>query len=393
VLRALRRRHRLRIGLVQLIYMGCAVALAFAMPEIGAGPNVDSEQISTLLVSCAGGLIALITVVFSLLFLVVPYANTTLTPRLTLFRNDPMVWHSFAFLLSVFVFFAVCGITLSNDDDVSFWVPTLALVLVLASLGVFRALQMRAYRPLGLGVTLMDITEAGHRVIDSLYLDPIGDDRPVRHELPGVTTELRWPHGLCLVSQIDVPKLVQMASEADAVIEVRVGVGAELRRDLPLFSIRGGSRTLDEDDLRRQVVTGADRTFDQDPLFAFRLLADIAMRALSPAVNDPLTAVQAIGGVHDLLHTLVDRDLDIGRVVDAHETVRVVLLVPTWDDYLAIGVDELVTYVSAGPQSRRRLADMVEALLAEAPPSRRASLELRRFDIATLAPRLPAVGP
>jgi uncharacterized membrane protein len=113
------------------------------------------------------------------------------------------------------------------------------------------------------------------------------------------------------------------------------------------------------------------------------------MRALSPAVNDPITAVQAIGGVHDLLHTLLHRDLDIGRVVDDDQTVRVVLQVPTWDDYLAIGVDELVAFLGVGPQARRRLTDMVEALLAEAPPSRRAALESRLPDAAAPAPPRP----
>ena len=42
------------------------------------------------------------------------------------------------------------------------------------------------------------------------------------------------------------------------------------------------------------IELGAERTFEQDPKYALRLLVDIAIRALSPAVNDPITAVQAL---------------------------------------------------------------------------------------------------
>jgi hypothetical protein len=57
------------------------------------------------------------------------------------------------------------------------------------------------------------------------------------------------------------------------------------------------------------LVTGQERSFHQDPLFAFRLLADIGLRALSPAINDPATAVRVLSTVESLLQVLVSRDL------------------------------------------------------------------------------------
>jgi uncharacterized membrane protein len=176
-----------------------------------------------------------------------------------------------------------------------------------------------------------------------------------------------------------------VASDRGDVIEVRVGVGQELRRDVVLFAVRGSAGEEDYRDLVRTIETGPDRTFDQDPLFAFRLLADIALRALSPAVNDPFTAVQAIGGIHQLLHDVMARDLDIGHVGDDDNELRVVLTVPSCDDYLAAGVDELVPYLRPNPLALVRLAEMVDALLAGAPPTRRAGLEARRQTIAALS--------
>jgi uncharacterized membrane protein len=282
----------------------------------------------------------------------------------------------------VFVFLATGGIALGQDDEASFLVPIIGLVVVLAALGMVRQLQFSAYRSLQLGATLLDITTAGERVLDVLYPEPLDGESDDRSSLPPVTAELRWPRGLCLMRQVDTPKLVRWAVQHGAVVELRVGVGEELRRGVLLFAIRGGDHE-DHHELLHLVDTGPDRTFDQDPLFAFRLLVDIALRAVSAAVNDPLTAVQAIAGVHELLHAVVDRELDNGRIGDADGALRVVLKVPAWDDFLAIGVDEITPYVVSTPQARQRLAQMVADLADEAPPSRRPSLEARRRVLAT----------
>ena len=72
-----------------------------------APSRLSTAQVSRL------RLIVIQALVFSLLFLVVPYANTSLTPRLTLFRENPVVWHSFAFFVAVFVFLSVGGMAVS----------------------------------------------------------------------------------------------------------------------------------------------------------------------------------------------------------------------------------------------------------------------------------------
>ena len=78
------------------------------------------------------------------------------------------------------------------------------------------------------------------------------------------------------------------------------------------------------------IVTGPERTVDQDPALAIRVLVDIALRALSPAVNDPTTAAQALDAIQACLERLATRDLDIARIagVRGHERLRLVL--PSW---------------------------------------------------------------
>src|SRR4029077_4464554 len=93
--------------------------------------------------------------------------------------------------------------------------------------------------------------------------------------------------------------------------------------------------------LMRAVHLTTIRTFEQDPKYAIRLLVDIAIRALSPAINDPTTAVQALDQIEDLLRRLGRRQLDAGYARDATGSIRVIFPVPTWQDYLALSFDEI----------------------------------------------------
>ena len=77
------------------------------------------------------------------------------------------------------------------------------------------------------------------------------------------------------------------------------------------------------------------------------MLADIGLRGLSPAVNDRPTAVEALDAIDSLLRPLAARDLDIGRIWDEHGTLRVVVPMPAWEDFVAVALDELVP-LSAG---------------------------------------------
>ena len=117
---------------------------------------------------------------------------------------------------------------------------------------------------------------------------------------------------------------------------------------------------------------------DQDPMFGFRLLNDIALRAMSPAINDPATAMQTLDSIESLLTVLVRRDLAIGRIDDNTDTCRVVFDAYDWDDFLAAGTDEIAE-TQMHPMVRRRLRLMLERVRVIAPIERRPGVD-RRID-------------
>src|SRR5262249_59668620 len=100
---------------------------------------------------------------------------------------------------------------------------------------------------------------------------------------------------------------------------------------------------------------GVERTIEQDPAFAIRVMVDVAIRALSPAVNDPTTAVQVLGYLGETMRLIGTTDLGRrSRLQDENGRTRVLLPVRRWEDYLALGVTEIREYGGNAGQGVRR---------------------------------------
>ena len=129
-----------------------------------------------------------------------------------------------------------------------------------------------------------------------------------------------------------------------------------------------------EDSLRAAIRLGGERTFQQDPKYAIRLLVDIAIKALSPAINDPTTAVQALDQIEDLLIRLGRRRLEIGSFCDAAGNLRLLIGFPTWDDFLSLAFDEIRFYGATSIQVMRRMKALVNELISILPEERQPAL-------------------
>ena len=113
---------------------------------------------------------------------------------------------------------------------------------------------------------------------------------------------------------------------------------------------------MDRVELRKGVILAEERTFTQDPAFALRAIVDIALRALSPAVNDPTTAVQALDGIDALLIEFAARDLERGRITGEDGALRLVYPNMVWEDVLDLSLTEIRHYGADTPQIARRCA-------------------------------------
>jgi uncharacterized membrane protein len=166
-------------------------------------------------------------------------------------------------------------------------------------------------------------------------------------------------------------------------VEVRAAVGDTLVIGTEMLRLYGAPRA-DADKLRQAFAVGSERTFEQDPKYALRLIVDIAIRALSPAVNDPTTAVQALDHLEDLLQRLGRRRLEIGALRAPDGALRLMVPYPAWEDFLALAFDEIRFCGANSVQVMRRMKALAADLIAALPAERHAALHShqRRIDAA-----------
>ena len=383
--RVLRRKRRLRAGALQLLAIATAVALAFVMPHIQTF-EIPTARAIEMLIAVGAGTIAFIGIVFSLLFLVIQFGSTTFTPRLNLFRDAPIVWRTFAFYTAVVVYALTAALVIARDERTSAAVPIVAFAAVLASIILYRLLQTAAFKSLQLASILDQVARRGREVIDGLYTQPASVTNPVADDNRASTASdsegdqqlIRWPRASGIVQVIDVPRVLRAAEHARAVVAFKVGSGEMISEEGALAQITGHTTPDLEREVLKAVTVGQERTFEQDPAFALRLLADIALRALSPAVNDPTTAVQALDTMDGLLRILATRDLSVEHIPDNDGSIRVELVLPTWNDYLAVALDEIIALPGLSANVSRRILKLLDELQSITPPNRRSDLEARR---------------
>jgi uncharacterized membrane protein len=362
------------------IAVGLAWLAAWVDREFAPGSPVtyDTGSAQATLSSIAAGMLVFIGFVFSVITFAIQYEASTYTPRLLrTIANSTALRFTLAVFLATFVYALLVLAQIEPDSEYRYSV-LLAVVLVGVSLLLFLALMTEVADRARSGRTVDEVARAGCRVIE----------RTCRAEIDAPSTEHRdpWPERELsvrstpaarsgVVQGIDVDGIVALAAECDAVVELVPEVGGFVAFDEPLFRVHGGTATLPDAALHGSILLGAERTSDQDPRLSIRILVDIAIRALSPAINDPTTAVEALERIGDLLLLLSSRALPDGVHRDGSGRVRLVEPVPTWEDYLTLGLTEIRLYGASSPFVAHEMNRNLTALRRRAPESRRAAID------------------
>jgi uncharacterized membrane protein len=325
-----------------------------------------------------GSMLTFIVFVLSATLIVVQLASGQLTPRVIgLVFAVPWV----RVTLGVFTF--TYAYTLGALGRVEDRVPDLhvgvAVLLNLACIVVFFLFVQRLSNGLRPSTMLRLVAGRGRGVIAQVYpvaFDPAKPEGGVGVALPGgPAQEVVLEGATGVVMAFSPAHLARAAREAGAVVAVVPQVGDSVAPGDPLFRVYGRKQPLPAGALRGCIAVGPERTLEQDPRFAFRILVDIANKALSPAINDPTTAVQALDQIDALLLFLGRRRLDEGVVRDPDGAPRVVYGTPDWPDYVTLAVSEIRHFGDGSIQVDRRLRAMLERLIRDLPAARRPPLE------------------
>ena len=369
----------MRLWLIPLIYIVVSIACGLTLPRIEHHflPTYYSDGMSaaaalTFLSAVASGVLALAAIVFSIAFVMVQFSAIAYSPRLVAwFGYDPRLFHALGVFFATFTYAmaTVVWVDRAGTGKVPLLSSLLVLVLLILSLLMFSRLIQRL-ADLQITNVLYLIGTRGREAIDLMFKHHEGEldaatSPPSSLELarfgPALKT-LTYSGEPRSIAHFEINSLVRQARSTGALIVMACGVGDTVVEGTVLLRIHGAGQQVSEKRLIEAIQLARERTFKQDPKFPIRLLVDIAIKALSPAINDPTTAVQAIDQIEDLLHRLVQCDLDSGYARDADGVLRLIFPVPTWDDYLTLAFDEIRQYGIDSLQVMRRLRAALHGL-------------------------------
>ena len=362
-----------------MLYAAVSFACAMTLPRFeqiyfaSYASGVSTASAQSFFAAVATGMIALTGIVFSVSLVMVQFSAIAYSPRLVLlFARDPMLFHSLGVFVATFLY--SLGALAWVDREGSGIVPLFSGYVVAGSLLLSMLLfsrLMKGLSDLQINNVLHVVGDKGRAVIRETFqrLDDgtasqSGVAREVDRgaELGQAVQTLMYFGGPRTVAKLEIDALVRQGQQAGAVIVMACAVGDTLVENTMLLQVHGAKAPLPEGNLRRAIHLARERTAEQDPKYPIRLLVDIAIKALSPAINDPTTAVQAIDQIEDLLHRLGRRDLEAGRAWDANGVLRLIFPMPTWEDYLALAFDEIRQYGANSVQVMRRLRSALVGL-------------------------------
>jgi uncharacterized membrane protein len=360
-----------------------AAGMTFVRLEHHYFPNLVSalsaESAIAICSSIASGMIALTAIVFSMTFVMVQFSATAYSPRLVLWvARDPVVAHALGMFSATFLYSLLLLAWI--DREAGGKVPLMSgwttVGLLLASMIMFVALIDRV-GSLQVHRMLIFTGDRGRDSIGQLYEPLAAGAVPAQAaSLEGLklTQSASITGRPEVVQAIHIAGLVELARQHDAIIEVLVAVGGTVFETSPLLRVYGARQAIDEAALLGGLELGDERTFEQDPKYAIRLVVDIAIKALSPAINDPTTAVQALDQIEDLLIRLGNRNLEIGDFRDGQGALRLVVPFPKWEAFLLLALDEIRSCGASSVQVMRRMNALVKNLREVLPAERNAAL-------------------
>ena len=352
-------------------------------------PPDRTSAVQAIFGALAGGMITFTGIVFSAVFVAAQIQTSSYSPRLAArLRRDPVVIAGLALptATATYSLFALAAIGRQTDTVRARLRARRHRALRArrsrcVTLGAFVALVQRAFESTQIGGILRDADAPRLRGDRRRPPARRADRRRARRRRRRAddAVELTHPGPPAVIAAIDRAALLRLADQTGGFVEVAPDGGRVPRRRARSCCASAAAASDPDPALARRVfVLARQRTIDQDPAFALRMLVDIAIRALSPAVNDPTTAVQALDRIEALLVELAPRHPGPSVLVDAGGAPRAIVPAPRWADYVGLGLMEIRRYGDASPQIVRRLHALYDRLCEVVDEGERARVELER---------------
>lgn len=342
------------------------------------GPTSAQEILTTIITS----MMTFTGLVFSITIVALQLASSQFSPRvLRSFLRDRGSQVALGVFTATFVFALSVLVQVRSDSAGGVFVPgvsvSVAIGLVMLSLVTF----VYYVNHIAQSIRVVNIIEAvaaeSREVIDQIY--PAGDDTTGPASEPPTLSDPRQlitlPRRGGVVAGLDVAGLVEIARRHDCILRMVPDMGDYVAEGAAVVEVHGGAGEISSPEVLRQMSFAPERSMRQDPAYGIRQLVDIAEKALSPSLNDPTTAVQAMDRIHDLLRRVAGRPEPSGVYCDGEGEVRFVRKVVSWSGLVTLAFEEVREYGGSSIQVHRRLRASLEELLEVAQPGRHQPLQ------------------
>jgi len=371
------------------VMAGGAVALAFASVAVDSQVtdwlttnwgwifSGGAEGASSLLGAIAGSMITIAGVVFSMTLVALSLASSQLGPRLLrVFMRDTTTQLALGTFVATFLYCLLVLRTIRRADEVAF-IPhvsvAISVLLAVVSMGVL--IYFIHHVSLSIQANEM-VARVGKELIDGIerqFPEHVGQEAPQnpmhapdkdfldafeREARPVASEEEGY------LRLIDRDALMELAEEEDVVIKLERRPGHYVVLAGPLVLVWPGSRVTEQlmDRVNSAFSMGEQRTSAQDIEFLVDQLVEIAIRALSPSVNDPFTAVTCVDRLGSALCRVAQREMPSPYRYDTQGRLRVIAPGVTFSDITGTAFDQIRQYGRSSSAVTIRLLETISVV-------------------------------
>jgi uncharacterized membrane protein len=313
------------------------------------GPEGTRDMLATI----AGSMLTVASVAFSFTIVVFSFASSQYASRtLHSFMDDNTNQSVLGMLLGSFVYCLLVLRTVRTESGQEF-VPVIsssvALLLAVVDLLLFIVFIHHVSESIQAYHIIQRVGIATCRTISALYPEH-ARGRQHEEETEALVTGMKTREVRSLqtgyIQMVFADHLVKLATRLDLVVLLQKSVGKFVVDNEVLATVGPSERVTDEvvRQVRETFASGPHRTIYQDPLYGVLQLSDIAIKALSPAINDPNTAVMALNEISKVLRQLAGRDLPKHILTDMQGKPRVIADSVTFDSMAAQAFDQIRRY-------------------------------------------------
>ncbi len=326
----------------------------------GGGADSARQILSTI----AGSMITITGVTFSMTMVALVLAAGQYSPRvLRTFTRDRTSQVVLGVFVGTFVYTLLILRSIRGGDDA--YVPavgvTLAILLAIVSLGLFLLFIHHIATSIQASSLIENVARETLEEIERLFSDDVALVGPARG---GSSTTPLPAEGRIATSSsgyiqsFDTGALVRAATEAGACVDLRLGPGDFVSGGVPIAVVSDPAAVPAlEEALESALSLGHQRTVREDPAYGFRQLIDIAVKALSPGINDPTTASNAVDHLGSLLAAVADRDWPESEFRDEEGEVRLRVPGAAFGDYVELACSQIRHYARDDRPTLGRLLD------------------------------------